>query len=43
MYTSVEQAVLKLGTGSLLTKIDIKSAYRLIAVHPHDRHMLGME
>ena len=45
-YTSVEQvaeAALKLGSGSLLAKIDIKHAYRLIPVNPLDRHMLGME
>ena len=44
-YTSIEQvaeAAMKLGAGSLLAKIDIKSAYRLILVHPLDRHMLGM-
>ena len=46
VYISVEQVAetaLKLGPGSLLAKIDIKSAYRLIPVHPLDRHMLGME
>ena len=44
-YTTVEQvakeAVL-LGRGSLIAKIDIKSAYRLIPVAPEDRHYLGM-
>lgn len=29
--------------GSLLAKTDIKSAYRLVPVHPEDRHYLGME
>ena len=46
VYTSVEhvaEVALKLGPGSLLAKIDIKSAYRLIPVHPLDRHMLGMQ
>ena len=39
----VVEAVLSLGQGSLLTKIDIKSAFRLISVHPDDRHLLGMK
>ena len=33
---------MQLGKGSLLAKIDIKSAYRLIPVHPKDRQYLGM-
>ena len=33
---------MQLGRGSLLAKIDIKSAYRLIPVHPYDRKFLGM-
>ena len=37
------EVALKLGPGSLLAKIDIKSAYRLIPVHPLDRHMFGMQ
>ena len=45
VYTSVadHKVALKLSIGSLLTKVDIKSTYRLIPVHPLDRHMLGME
>jgi hypothetical protein len=38
----VAQAAIQLGKGTLLAKIDIKSAYRLIPVHPHDRKYLGM-
>ena len=34
---------LLLGPGTLLAKIDIKSAFRLIPVHPADRHLLAME
>ena len=34
---------MQLGNASLLAKIDIKSAYRLIPVHPSDRTMLGMQ
>ena len=44
-YTSVDQvanAAMQLGKGALLAKIDIKSAYRLIPVHPNDRQYLGM-
>jgi len=44
-YISVEQVAkkaLELGKGSLIAKIDIKSAYRLIPVSPADRHYLGM-
>ena len=32
-----------LGPGTLLTKIDIKSAFRVLSVHPADRHLLGMK
>ena len=45
-YISVEQVAEKavqLGRGSLIAKIDIKSAYRLIPVSPADRHYLGTE
>ena len=31
-----------MGPGTLLAKIDIKSAYHIIPVHPADRHQLGM-
>lgn len=37
------QQVMALGPGTLLAKIDIKSAFRLIPVHPADRHLLAME
>ena len=45
-YTSVEAAatkVLELGSGSLLAKLDLESAYRMIPVHPQDRPLLGMK
>ena len=32
-----------LGAGSLLAKIDIESAYRMVPVHPDDRPLLGVE
>ena len=31
------------GRGTLLAKLDIKSAYRNIPIHPGDRHLLGMQ
>ena len=37
------RAILALGTGALLAKVDIKSAYRIVPVHPEDRHLLGMQ
>ena len=36
------QEILRLGKGILLAKIDIQSAFRLLPVHPKDRHLLGM-
>ena len=30
------------GCGTLLTKIDIRGAYRLIPIHPEDRPLLGI-
>ena len=44
-YASVEDAaayVLKTGQGTLLAKLDIKTAYQNIPVHPGDRHLLGI-
>ena len=45
-YVTVNQVAKKagqLGKGSLIAKIDIKSAYRLVPVSPVDRHYLGMQ
>jgi len=39
----VARAAQSLGKGALLAKIDIKSAYRLIPIHPDDRCLLGFE
>ena len=33
----------KHGPGALMAKFDVESAYRNIAVHPSDRHLLGMK
>ena len=44
-YIWVEDAVRhcwQLGAGATLAKLDIQSAYRIIPVHPVDRHLLGM-
>jgi len=45
-YITVDTAIehiQHLGKGTLLAKIDIKSAFRLLPVHPSDRHLLVME
>ena len=45
-YSKVDQVVqgiLELGKGAEMAKIDIKSAYRIVPVHPQDRPLLGME
>ena len=40
---SVMQVVQQLGKESLLAKMDIESAYRLVPVHPHDRILQAVE
>ena len=45
-YITVDTAInriIKLGTGTLLAKIDIKSAFHLLPVHPSDHHLLAMK
>ncbi len=41
-YVSVENAVQLLVKKALMAKIDIKSAYRIVPIHPDDRWLLGM-
>ena len=44
-YISIDNAIQKIlsqGRGAMLAKIDVKSAFRLLPVHPLDRHLLGM-
>ena len=44
-YTSIDEAVaitLEQGRFAELAKVDIVSAYRIMPVHPQDRHLLGM-
>ena len=38
----VVQRLVELGPGAMMAKIDVKSAYRIVPVHPDDRHLLGM-
>ena len=39
----VSRVITSLGRGTLLAKIDIKSAYRIVPVYPDDRPLLGMQ
>ena len=39
---TVVQHILQMGPGALLTEMDIKHAFRLLPVHPADRHLLAM-
>ena len=44
-YASVDEAlqfITKLGCNTLLLKIDLKSAYRMVPVHLGDRRLLGI-
>jgi hypothetical protein len=45
-YPSVDvaaQLILQMGQGALLSKVDIKEAYRIVPVHRQDWHLLGMK
>ena len=45
-YVSVDEIaniVMHLGTGALMAKVDVESAYRLIPVHSHDRPLQAVE
>ena len=44
-YARIDDAVsriLQLGRGARLVKLDLKNAYRMIPIHPHDQHLLGV-
>lgn len=44
-YSSVNEAVqfvTALGPGTNLIKVDLKSAHRIVPIHPDDRHLLGI-
>ena len=36
------RAIVSMGQGAMLAKVDIKSAYRIVSIHPDDRPLLGM-
>ena len=40
--TDAAQGVVEQGRGALMAKVDVRSAYRNIPVHPEDRWMMGM-
>ena len=45
-YMTIEDVaarVVRLGRGALMAKVELKSAYRQVPVHPDDRWLLGME
>ena len=44
-YSSVDRAlqfITRLGRDTLLLKIDLKSAYRIVPLHPQDQHLFGV-
>ena len=44
-YITIDDAITKiltLGPGALIAKIDIRNAFRMVPVHPADRHLLAM-
>ena len=38
----VAKAVVAWGRGALMAKVDVKSAYRNVPIHPEDRWLMGM-
>ena len=45
-YITIDQIVdelIHLGPGAQMAKVDIKQAYRIIPVHPDDRHLLAVQ
>jgi len=40
---NVIQEILQLGQGAHVAKVDIKSAFHLLPVHPADRHLLALQ
>ena len=45
-YATVGHAVAlcrSFGPGALMAKLDLKSAYRMVPIHPLDQHLLGIE
>ena len=45
-YINIDQIahkITQLGRGSQLSKMDIEEAYRIVPIHPDDRHLLGCQ
>ena len=45
-YANIEHAIKKIkqsGVGSYLAKTDIKSAFSILPINPHDYHLLGIK
>ena len=45
-YSGLDEAisiVKRLGPNCLLAKLDLQSAYRVVPIHPQDRHLLGVK
>ena len=43
LVDDVVSSILLMGCGTLMAKMDIKEAYRMVPVHPEDRLLLGMK
>lgn len=44
-YVRLDEAVrrcVRLGKRTLLVRLDVRSAYRIVSVYPADRHLLGV-
>ena len=39
----IAQKIIQLGRGAQLSKMDIEEAYRMVPIHPDDRHLLGCQ
>ena len=39
----IAQKITQLGRGTQLSKMDIEEAYRVVPIHPDDRHLLGCQ
>ena len=39
----IAKKVVQLGKGTQLAKMDIEEAYRLVPIHPDDKHLLGIK
>lgn len=42
-FDTVSQMIFELGCGALMAKRDVKSAFRLLCIHPDDFHLLGIK